>query len=56
MNHNNMILPMDTIVNQVKRCLHHHSPNGIVIVTIIEVDLLLRMHASNNLPTRVSYS
>ena len=43
-----VILLLNTIVDQFERCLHSQSLNGIVIVTIIKVDLL-GAHAVNNL-------
>ena len=44
-----MILLSNTIVDQFEGRLHGQSPNGIIVVTIVEVDLLLGAHAINNL-------
>ena len=44
-----MILLSNMIVDQLERRLQSQSPDGVVVVTIIKVNLLLRAHAVNNL-------
>ena len=44
-----MILLSNLIVDQLERRLHSQSPDGVIVVTIIKVDLLLRAHVVNNL-------
>ena len=47
-----VILLPNVIVDQFKQHLHSQSPDGVIIVVIVELDLVLGMHALNNLAAK----
>ena len=44
-----VILLLNAVIDQLEGCLHSQSPDGVIIVAVIEVNLVFRMHAINDL-------